>query len=358
MFDQLTGNETAKKLLRRTLEARRVPGALLFSGEEGVGKKLFALELAKASNCRSARGTEACGNCSSCKRISRINFPTSDEPEERRKIFWTDHPDVGVVEPAGRVFHVAQMRNIEREANFRPFEGAARFFIIDDADQMNDSSANALLKVLEEPPPTSHLVLITARPAMLLPTILSRCQAIRFAPLTSGEIERHLLENKLVPACEARLRARCAAGSMGRALAGDIGSYKERRTVMFDILRALVSGGDRRTLLRASETLNEARNKDDYEANLELLETLIRDALIIAVEGSPDQVVNEDLTSELTVLARGVDGRRADSWIDQIEELREQLVVNVNRKPATDALLLTMSGAAPALERKRFVSRS
>ena len=85
-----------------------------------------------------------------------------------------------------RVLLVDQMRQIEREANYRPYEGKARMFLIEDADKLNDSSANALLKVLEEPPPTSHMILMTSRPAMLLPTIRSRCQMIRFSPVAAG----------------------------------------------------------------------------------------------------------------------------------------------------------------------------
>src|SRR5687768_10083368 len=100
MFDQITGNERVKNLLRRMLDERRVPGALLFSGEEGIGKKLSAFELARALNCKARVGIEACGTCNVCKRISKVNFPTSDDKEEKRKIFWTDHPDVGMVQPA------------------------------------------------------------------------------------------------------------------------------------------------------------------------------------------------------------------------------------------------------------------
>src|SRR6478672_7477150 len=197
MFDQLTGNERVKQVLERMLESGRLPGALLFSGEEGVGKKLFALELARALNCRSPRGIQGCGECSACKRIWKFNYPTSDDPEDWKNIIWTDHGDVGMVVAPKRLLLVDQMRQIEREANYRPFEGRARVFLVEDADKLNDSSANALLKILEEPPPTSHLILLTARPAMLLATIRSRCQAIRFSPLTAGEIEEHLLRNDL-----------------------------------------------------------------------------------------------------------------------------------------------------------------
>lgn len=355
MFDQITGNERVKNLLRRMLEEQRIPGALLFSGEEGIGKKLFALELARALNCRSRIGVEACGNCPICKRISTINFPTSDEVEERRRIFWTDHPDVGVVEPPTRVFHVAQMRTIEREANFRPYEGNARVFIIDDADKLNDQSANALLKTLEEPPRTANIVLITSRPAVLLPTIRSRCQQIRFSPLTAAEIERHLLDNKLANAADARLRARCAAGSIGRALSDDVESYKQRREAMLGVLEALALTGDRTRLLRAAEGLNDARNKDNYEANLELLETLIRDALLVSVVADQERVVNPDVLPRLEQLARGLDRRRAADWIAQIEEVREQLIVNINRKAATDALFLTMAAASATHKKKRFL---
>ncbi|HKR61608.1 MAG TPA: DNA polymerase III subunit delta' C-terminal domain-containing protein [Pyrinomonadaceae bacterium] len=343
MFDQITGNERVKNLLRRMLEERRVPGALLFSGEEGVGKKLFALELARALNCRSRVGIEACGTCAVCKRITKINFPTTDDPDEKKRIFWTDHPDVGFVQPPLRVFHVNQMRAIERESNYHPYEGNARVFLIDGADQLNDQSANALLKTLEEPTPTAHLILITSRPAMLLPTIRSRCQQIRFSPLTTAEIEGYLLDHELAAPADAKLRARCAAGSIGRALSDDLEGYKERREAMLGVLKAVAVTGDRTRLLRAAEGLNDARYKDDYETNLELLETLIRDALLVAVGGAETQIVNLDILPQLKEIARGTDAKRATIWITQIEELREQLLVNINRKPATDALFLTMA---------------
>ena len=346
MFDSITGNERAKKLLRRMLEEDRVPGALLFSGEEGIGKKLFAMELAKALNCRTRVGVDGCGKCAICTRIPRINLPSSDDPDDKKRIFWTDHPDVGFVQPPTRMFHVRQMREVEREANFRPYEGNARVFLIDDADKLNDQSANALLKTLEEPPRTAHIILITSRPAMLLPTVRSRCQQIRFSPLTPAEIENHLLDTKLAKGTDARLRARCAAGSIGRALSDDIESYKLRREAMLSVLKALALTGDRTRLLRASEGLNEPRNKDDYEPNLELLETLIRDALLVSVGADEERIVNIDVLPQLKQLAGGVNGTRAVEWITKIEEVREQLFVNINRKSATDGLFFTMADAS------------
>ena len=343
MFDQLTGNERVKKLLRRMLGSRRVPGALLFAGEEGVGKKLFALEMAKALNCRTPQGVEGCGKCPACLRMSRFNFPQSQEPDDWKKIFWTDHGDVGMVVAPKRLLLVDQMRDIEREANFRPFEGRARVFLVDDADKLNDQSANALLKTLEEPPPTSHIILITSRPAMLLPTVRSRCQAIRFSPLTTAEIEEHLLKNKLATPAEAGLMARAGNGSIGRALAGDLESFRERRDAMLQVLTALALTGDQSRLLRLAEEMNEAKHKDEYEFGLELLETLIRDALMLSVGITSAKVINEDVLPQLQKISERIDSHSATSWISRIEELREQLVVNINRKPATDALFLSMA---------------
>ena len=129
MFRQLTGNERVKQILKRMLESGRLPGALLFSGEEGVGKKLFALEVARALNCRSPHGVEGCGECPACKRIGKFNYPQSDESDDWKSIIWTDHGDVGMVVAPKRLLLVDQMRQIEREANYRPFEGRAACFL-------------------------------------------------------------------------------------------------------------------------------------------------------------------------------------------------------------------------------------
>ena len=246
-----------------------------------------------------------------------------------------------------RVLRVDQMRQIEREANFRPFEGAARVFLIDEADKLNDQSANALLKVLEEPPHTAHIILITSRPAMLLPTIRSRCQMIRFSPLSAEEIERHLIESKIEDSGSVRLRARAAGGSIGRALAGDIESFTEQRQAMLAVLNALVVSKDRVQLLRSAEELNEAQYKDEFETRLEVLETLIRDAWMLALKVKPGQLVNEDLLPELEKVSKKLDPNWAATWILQIEDMREQLIVNINRKVATDALLLSMASGSP-----------
>jgi DNA polymerase-3 subunit delta' len=346
MFDHLAGNQRVKDILRRMLAAGRVPGALLFAGEEGVGKKLFALELAKALNCRGHEGGEACDHCPSCLRIKQSKFAEySDDKDNREKLVRSDHPDVALARPFNRILRIGPMREIEQEANFRPFEGRARVFIVEEADKLNPFSANALLKTLEEPPSTSHLVLLTSRPASLLPTIRSRCQIIRFAPLAPIEIEKHLLKSKEVAPADARLLATVARGSIGRALSTDLESYRQQRQMMLDVMNALTLANDRARLLRASEEMNDAKRKEEYEPRLDVLAMLVHDIWVLSLGATEEQVINQDLRPQLSKIVSSINSSRAARWLSQLEQHRRGLDVNINRKVATDALFLTMAEA-------------
>jgi DNA polymerase-3 subunit delta' len=344
MFSRLIANDEVKESLRRLLAGGRLPGSLLFTGEQGIGKKLFALELAKALNCRNRNGVEACDECSSCKRISRSTFPPfGNVDDDKERMIWSEHTDVAMVRAYKQIIRVPPMRELEREANFRPFEGVARIFIVEDADYMNPQASNALLKTLEEPPPTSHLILTTSNPTALLATIRSRCQIIRFAPIAVGEIEKFLVEEKSLPAADAHLLARTAQGSIGRALNADVEEYRERRESMLAILEALTLTGDRVQLLRSAEQLAAAKDRGEYAGTLDVLETLIRDAWALALGRPQESIVNGDLVKDLQRIAAELKSAQAASWLSQIEELRAELTVNINRKIASDALLMAMA---------------
>jgi len=345
MFSNLIGNKTAKETLKRMLTAGRVPGALLFVGAEGVGKKLFAFEIAKAILCRQPKNLEACDLCASCIRVGKFVFPKTDEEIKvaKKKVLWSTHPDVGLLYPMGKEILVDAMRDVEREANFRPYEGTRRFFIIDRADKMRDGASNALLKTLEEPPATSHLFLITSRMSALLSTIRSRCQVVRFAPVSSDKIEKHLLREGKVTQADAQLFARASQGSIGRALSLDIQLYKQQREAMMKVLEALTVTNDSARLLRSSEELNDVKIKDEYETRLDVLETLIHDVWTLSLN-TEEKIVNEDLKDELKNFSEYTKSKYAADWIKQIETVREQLAVNINRKVATDALFMKMAG--------------
>ncbi len=343
MFSKLIGNDNAKRTLKRLLANGRVPNSLLFAGDEGVGKRQFALEIAKAFVCKEPVEHEACGVCPACRRADVYVFPKSDKGDDYEQVFFSEHPDVGTVIPFKRNVRVDAIRDLEREANFRPYEAAARFFIIDDAHKMNDAAANALLKTLEEPPATSYIFLITSRPDSLLPTIRSRCQMMRFAPVASDEIERFLIADKAFTHDEAKLAARLARGSVGRAVSVDVAKFKTNRERMMGVLRNAVETGDRAALLKISEEMNDAKNKDGFEDNLDILESLIHDAWTLRLSGEDTRIVNTDLAGELSRIADNAVGLDLAAWLGGIETTRENFAVNINRKIAADALFVTMA---------------
>lgn len=325
------------------MAAGRVPNSLLFSGVEGVGKKRFALEIAKIFVCRDRQGPRACGACPSCRRVDAFETPRSENKDDYKKVFFTEHPDVGLVIPHNKNILVDAIRELEREAYFRPFEAPVRFFIIEDADKMNDAASNALLKTLEEPAPTSHIFLISSRPDSMLQTIHSRCQVIRFAGLEQREIDQYLLKTEKFSPVDAGLMSRLCGGSLGRALSMDVEKFYARRDAMMTVVQSVISGGGRAALLQTAESMNDAKNKETYESSLETLQALIRDVWILRIGGDREKIVNFDLIDRLEKLAALAGSARLAGWITEIELLRESLIVNVNRKIATDALFTQMA---------------
>jgi DNA polymerase-3 subunit delta' len=340
MFAKIVGNDYLKQILRRMIRVDRIPAAVIFAGNEGVGKRLFAFELAKSRVCQNPQQGEACELCAACLRADVLELPRTNDKDDNEKVFFTAHPDIGLIRPAGKFITVDTVRLLQAETVVRPFEAAARFFIIDEADKMNAAAANALLKTLEEPPATSHLILLTARPNALLQTIRSRCQILRFAPVAANEIENFLRRSDKVSPNDAKLLARVSAGSIGRAVSINPDYYKQQREMMLGILDA-ISRQDRARLLKIAEELNDAKLKDEYETRLEILEMLVHD--IWQINLGAGETANADLQTKLTKIAEKIDSRRLVAWLAEIENLRENLTVNLNRKIATDALFLRMA---------------
>ncbi|MEQ1765090.1 MAG: DNA polymerase III subunit delta', partial [Pyrinomonadaceae bacterium] len=317
----------------------RVPHSMLFAGPEGVGKKLFAFELAKILLCK----TGGCGTCSICTRIGVFNIPKPEKGEDCDVVFLSDHPDVGMVVPYKRNLRVGAIRELEREAHFRPFEADKRIFIINDADKMNDSSANALLKTLEEPPATTYLILVTSRPDALLQTIRSRCQNIRFAPVAATAIEELLVSTGKFLPDDASLAARVSGGSVGKALALGMESFRETRESMVEVIRAGSISGNISSMLLTSELMNDAKNKDRYEDTIAILESLTRDIFALSKGADRPTIENADIADSLLKLGTEATTAKIERWIADLEELQFNYLVNINRKVATDGLFVGMT---------------
>ncbi len=341
MFSNLIGNERVKDSLAHLVSNGRVPNSLLFTGPEGVGKKQFAFELARSFVCQMSE-QDVCGQCPACTRITAFSTPTTEKGEDYDRVFFSGHPDVGLVIPYKRNLRVGAIRALEVQANYRPYEARARVFIIDDADKMTDAASNALLKTLEEPPSTTYLILVTSRPNMLMSTIRSRCQTIRFTPIAAREIERFLVAENSMKPDDAKLAGLLSNGSVAHALELDIGRFRSQRDIQLANIEKALIHSDRSALLRSSEQMNDAKNKALYEENLEILESLIRDVWLIKSR-EPNAVRNIDLGTSLEEIADRVESPNLVDAMEEIERLRQSFAVNINRRAATDSLFMKMS---------------
>ena len=208
----IQGQPLALQILQTHLRQQRIAPAYLFAGPEGVGKRLTALELAKALNCQQPEGP--CGQCPHCRRIIR-----------------QIHPDVHLLTPKGAlgVIHMEGVRQILGRIALRPFMGRYQVAILDGADRLTEEAANGLLKSLEEPPSQTRFVLLTSQPSSCLPTIVSRCQLIRFQRLPASVIAQLLVRQQTCDAATAEQVSRLAQGSCERAveLAGHWRSWQD-----------------------------------------------------------------------------------------------------------------------------------
>lgn len=333
-FAKLIGNERNKQILQRLLTNGRVSATLIFAGPDGVGKRQFALTLAKAANCQKAQGQsfapfaiDSCDECPTCRRIDEGVYG-----------------DVTTIQPDGQFIKIAQTRALAEEVVYRPREGRQRFFIIDEADRLREEAANSLLKTLEEPPPTSTLILLTSRPNSLLQTIRSRSQRMNFAPLTIAEMETFLAENYPRPAADTALLARVTEGRIGQATAFDLSVYRQERRTLIELLELMASGKDRVRLLKAAEYIGK-KERDEFEQELDLLTSLLRDAFLIAAGSSREDVVNVDVADRLELIAGKVGLARIASWSEKISDVRRSLRVNANRQLAMESALFGLAEA-------------
>ncbi|HXV83056.1 MAG TPA: DNA polymerase III subunit delta' [Candidatus Binatia bacterium] len=320
-FSQIVGQQKQLEIVRQALIHRRLHHAYLFVGMEGVGKKTMALALAKAIHCSSATG-DFCGECADCARIQDGN-----------------HPDVRILEPlAGKKeISIRQIRELEKELNFRSFSGKKKIAIVDPATLMNLSAQNALLKTLEEPPEESLLILIAANGGALLPTLRSRCLRMSFGPLARELISGFLVSHKGIDGKSAECLAAMSLGSLGAVAGMNMQDLLERRREWVQLVCCL-RAGDYRAASDAAEIL--AGSKEDSLRFLEWVEGWFRDLLAYSVTRNPRDVVNADMLPEIQQQVASAGFEHLFSRIAEAKAALEGIQRNLNRRLLLEDLLL------------------
>lgn len=354
-FRAIAGHRPLLALLARAVARGTLPPSLLFAGPDGVGKRRIAIAMAQALNCErpvpftnaevvvaaglpdpdmvgaaglpAAPGNDACGTCTPCRRIAR-----------------GVHADILVVEPGDTgAIKIEQIRDVVERAGYRPFEGRRRVVVIDGADALGLPAQDAILKTLEEPPSASVFVLVTDRPDVLLPTVRSRCQRLRFGPLTPAEVAALLIRETGMPAADAHAAAAASGGSIGRAIAGAEDGAVEARDVAARLLHGVAGSGDPRRRLDGARLLTGgASDRHELSRRLLALSSLIRDLGLLGARADDRTLANADLKPQLQTLLKSYDGDRALRAYSAVDRALDALGRNASPKIVADWLALNL----------------
>jgi len=280
-WDDIFGQERAVRLLRGALERGQVHHAYLLAGPEGVGKELLARTFAQAANCEEPDpATRPCGKCPSCNGIERGNFPDVAFLMPQTELLARGVVGRADLEGApSKEIRVDDIRALARRLSLAALRGRRKIAIVTPADAMNERAQNTLLKTLEEPPPSTTFLLLSANPDALLPTIRSRCARVQLGPVPEEALVSRLVREG-VPEAAARDRAARAGGSFSRALETE-GEWGELLGRIEDALGA----ADER------EALDLAEGHSEREAALEVAEAVhawTRDLLVCTAGGAPE----------------------------------------------------------------------
>ncbi|MGA2217284.1 MAG: DNA polymerase III subunit delta' [Terracidiphilus sp.] len=363
-FQDFLGNTQTVTHLRESIRAGRFPHSLILTGPRGSGKYTLALMLAKAVNCLSPIESDGlpdfCGQCRNCTRISdsanletlvaeavaaREDLRETDKRETR--ILIQTHPDLLIVppDPPQLLIKLGQVRQVIHVAFYRPPVESARTFTIFTSSAFMKEAANSLLKVLEEPPEHTSLILLSENPQELLPTIRSRTVLHRLGALPATDLESLLARRRpeLKPKDRA-LAARLAEGAVGRALTLDLDAYLLSRQDALILLRGALKEPDYAQLFQATEKYR--AGADGQEKTLNLLRatgSLLEDLLLI-VAGTPGLIRNLDLEADLGRLAR--ESSLTVDWVDSaahaLVQVESGMRRNLLRSLSLDAMAASM----------------
>ncbi len=350
-FDSITDQKRPVRILAAFLQKRNIPHAILFTGIEGVGKKDAATVFAMACNCtgeKHRRSDQFIDNSSSKK-----DLPAAVNPcgccRSCRKIESGNHPDIIRIKPSGAFIKINQIRGFCDTLAMKPYEARVRVVIISDAHAMNPSAGNALLKMLEEPPDSSILILTACQTSDLLPTIVSRCQHIRFNPVSAKSIETLLIENQGLAPDKASIISAMANGSISRAFAMNNSNWINRRNWLINAVGLNQSDQSDQSdqtgalfsmssgmLMAFAEMLK--KNKDFLFDSLEIMKSWLRDLVIYNFH--PEKIINKDLIEKIQYASQKIDIKSLLLKIDAIQAAQKDIQSNANLRLTLETMMI------------------
>jgi DNA polymerase-3 subunit delta' len=361
-FKDFLGNSATVTHLREAVRAERFPHSLILAGPRGAGKYTLSLMLAKVVNCLHPTQSDGlpdfCDTCSNCVRIgeaenleervaeavaARETLRDTDKRETR--ILIQTHPDVIVVppDPPQLLIKMGQVRQVIHAAYYRPPNEAKRSFSIFTSSAFMKEAANSLLKVLEEPPDHTSLILLTENPQELLPTIRSRAVIYRLGALPAADLEALLAQRRPeLSAKDRALAARLAQGAVGRALSIDLAVYLASRQDALVLLHNALREPDYTQLFHATESYRAGADGQEKTVNLlRALSSLVED-LLLMVAGTPGLIRNLDMAAELERMAQGLTVDWIDGAARALVQVEQGMRRNLLRSLSLDAMAVSL----------------
>lgn len=320
-FNQILGHEKQIEALKNSITNGSVSHCYLFEGEKGLGKKSISLAFSKALLCKEGQG-EPCNICSSC-----IKFDSKN------------HPDFKLLSPEKGLIAKKEVESLIRSIATQPFESNKKIFIIDDSDTMRLDSQNTILKTLEEPPSYINIILVTSNIAKLLPTILSRCQIIKFYPIDNSKIINLLVKDYEFDINKAKFIADFTKGSREKSIElANSESFFEKREEIIMIIDSLLKG-DKIKAFTSMDFFN--ANKEDIEEILDIIIYWFRDLLIYKEVGDTYLLANRDRV-EILSQQTFIDFDKISDIIYKVEDTKNNLKRNVNFGLSLETMLLSI----------------
>lgn len=355
VFGEIVGHQHVLRLLAGAVLRNSLPPSLIFAGPSRVGKAAVASALAQVLNCEQlAEGAppgpfDACGECVACRRLARavelLRSGGGRMPMDCLQWLAPDEKESIKIDP---------VREVLGRAGFRPFDGRRRLVVVDDADCLEVPAQQALLKMLEEPPPATTFVLLTSRPHALLATVRSRCPQLRFAPIPASDIAKALTDRGWAPA-EAESAAALADGQFGVALERRQGQVDHQRAVAAEVLERVAQSRSALDRLEAAQAFvaraegskgatarKGAVTRHEVASRLDAMGALLRDVGVLATRADPRWVHHVDLIPQLGRLATVFAGDRLTRAFDVVDRARAALDRNASQKIVADWLLLNL----------------
>lgn len=372
-WSNVIGQDRVKQILINAILNEKVAHAYLFYGPEGVGKDAMAIEFAKALNCERGKG-EACDECRTCKGISELSHPNvklvfklplgKNETKDSSPIEKLDESEIKIIQeqvklkaqnpyhkitiPRANSIKINSIREIKMEISHSTFIPGWRVVIVSEADAMTEQAANAFLKTLEEPTPKTVIILTTANKDRLLPTIISRCQLVRFSYLSDDEIVKALVERYGLNEARARLIARLSNGSFGKALELLDVAIEDKRIRPIDFLATIASGKIVKLLIEVEKIVADYE-RSEIENFLQIILTWFRDALMLKV-GMSDKIININMIERLKKFVENYGEFEYQSAISLVEKAIDQVEKNVQ----LNLILINLSLELSELMKKAY----